>query len=269
MLPALDDLGIPLVDLYPLVAGLLGLVWGSFANVCIHRLPLGESVVTPPSRCPSCRTRVRALDNVPVLSFLLLRGRCRACGARISLRYPLVELANAALWYLVAVVHGPTPRGLVFLALATALLVLTLVDYDHQILPDRITLPGIAAGVLASLLPGSSVGLRESLASAAGGYLAFAGVALAWRRLRGVEALGMGDWKMAAMLGAFLGWQPLLLVVLLATFAGSVVGAALIAAGRGDMQSRLPLGSFLGIAALFALLWGAPLIAWYRGLLDA
>jgi leader peptidase (prepilin peptidase) / N-methyltransferase len=269
MIRELLDSGLPLERLWPPVAALFGLVLGSFANVCIHRLPRGESIVRPPSRCPACRALVQPWDNVPVLSFIALRGRCRACRAPISLRYPLVEAANAALYFLVAQVHGPTARSIALLALATALVVLTLIDLDHQILPDAITLPGIVVGVLASLLPGSAVSWQESIASAIGGYLVFAAVAFAWKRLRGIEALGQGDWKMAAMLGAFLGWQPLLLTVFLATLAGSLVGGVLIATGRGDRQSKLPLGSFLGLAALFALLWGAPVVAWYRGLFDA
>jgi leader peptidase (prepilin peptidase)/N-methyltransferase len=269
MIRELLDAGIPLERLWPPVAALFGLVIGSFANVCVHRLPRRESVVTPPSRCPACSALIRPFDNVPVLSYLALRGRCRSCRTPISIRYPLVEAANAALFFLVAEVYGPTPRSLALLALATALLVLTLIDLDHQILPDVITLPGIGAGVLASLLPGSGVSWKESLASAAGGYLVFAAVAVAWERLRGIEALGQGDWKMAAMLGAFLGWQSLLLTVFLATLLGSLTGGLLIAVRRGGMQSKLPLGSFLGLAALFVLLWGAPVIAWYRGLFDA
>jgi leader peptidase (prepilin peptidase)/N-methyltransferase len=269
MIRELLDLGIPPERLWPPVAALFGLVIGSFANVCIHRLPRGESVVRPPSRCPACRVLIRPFDNVPLLSWLVLRGRCRSCRAPISVRYPLVEAANAGLFFLVAEAHGPTPRCIALLAFCTALVVLTLIDLDHQILPDAITLPGIALGVLASLLPGSTVSWKESLAAAASGYLAFAAVALAWERLRGIEALGQGDWKMAAMLGAFLGWQSLLLTVFLATLLGSLTGVALIAAGRGGRQSKLPLGSFLGVAALFALLGGAPVIAWYRGLFDA
>ena len=131
--------------LWPLFALALGLLIGSFANVCIHRLPLRESVVSPRSRCPSCRAAIAAGDNVPVLSYLFLKGRCRHCGTRISPRYPAVELANGLLYLAVALLDGPTPRALVDMAFVTALLVLSLIDLDHQILPDVITIPGIAA----------------------------------------------------------------------------------------------------------------------------
>jgi len=136
---------------------LLGLVVGSFANVCVYRLPRGESVVSPPSRCPRCGSRITARDNLPVLSFLLLRGRCRSCGAPISWRYPAVEAATGLLWLGLAATFGPAPRTAVAMALVTALLVLSLIDLDHKILPDVITLPGIVVGLAASFLPGSPV----------------------------------------------------------------------------------------------------------------
>ena len=138
--------------LWPLFALAVGLVIGSFANVCIHRIPLGESVVAPRSRCPSCRTPIAAGDNIPVLSYLVLGGRCRHCGARISLRYPAVELANGLLYAAVALRDGPSVRAFVDMAFVTALLVLTLIDLDHQILPNVITRPGIALGIAVSVL---------------------------------------------------------------------------------------------------------------------
>ncbi|HEY8148346.1 MAG TPA: prepilin peptidase, partial [Vicinamibacteria bacterium] len=168
---------------------LVGLVVGSFANVCIHRLPLGLSVVRPRSRCPRCEAPIRALDNVPVLSYVLLRGRCRACAARISPRYPAVELANGLLYLAVAARVGPTPVAVVYMVFITALLVLTLIDFDHQILPDVITLPGTAFAIAASGAlwwfdwPGLPYPI-ESIASAAGGYLAFFAVAESYRRAR-------------------------------------------------------------------------------------
>lgn len=210
---------------------------------------------------------------MPVLSFLLLLGRCRDCRAPISWRYPAVEAANGLLWGGLVLAHGATPRTLVLFALATALLVLALIDSELQQLPDAITVPGVLAGVAASVVtqgsPPNLSALGSSLASALGGYLIFASVALAWQLLRGLEALGQGDWKMAAMLGAFLGWRGLLLTTFLATLSGALLGAAAIASGRGDMQSRLPLGTFLGLAGIGVLFCGDPLIAWYRGLLDA
>jgi leader peptidase (prepilin peptidase)/N-methyltransferase len=246
---------------------LLGLVVGSFANVCIHRLPRHESVVRPPSRCPACGTLIRARDNVPVLAWLLLRGRCRACRAPISPRYPAVEAANGLLWLALAALRGPRPQTFVAMALVTALLVLGLIDLDHQILPDAITLPGIVAGLAASLLPGSPVPPLAALLAAAGGWLAFAAVAKAYLWVRGIEGLGQGDWKLAAMLGAFLGWRTLLLTVLLASLAGTLVGLGAVVLRGRDMRYALPLGTFLGAAGIAVVFFGDPIMTWYRGLL--
>lgn len=245
---------------------LLGLVVGSFANVCIHRLPRGQSVVRPPSRCPACGAGIRAYDNLPVLGWLLLGGRCRSCRAPISWRYPLVEAANGLLWLALAILRGPSPRALVEMGLVSALLVLALVDLEHQLLPDAITLPGIAVGIGASFLPGSPVQPLTAVLAAAGGYLAFAAVAKLYEKTRGVEGLGQGDWKLAALLGAFLGWQEMLLTVLVASLAGTLVGVLLIALKGRDMRYALPFGTFLGAAGVLAVFVGDSLLGWYRGL---
>ena len=250
---------------WPLVALTFGLVIGSFANVCIHRLPLRQSVVSPRSRCPRCGTGITAGDNVPVLSYLLLGGRCRVCRAPISIRYPLVEAGNGALYFLIAVQYGLSVHAAVAMAFATALLVLGLIDLDHQILPDAITLPGTAVFLAASLLQGPPTPLESALA-AAGGYAVFMGMARAWEALRGIEALGQGDWKMAAMLGAFYGWEKLLLTVFFATFCGTVVGIAAIAFGGRTLQHKLPLGTFLSGAGIAVLLWGDSFLSQYRRL---
>jgi leader peptidase (prepilin peptidase) / N-methyltransferase len=251
---------------FEVTAFLLGLVVGSFANVCIHRLPLGLSVVRPPSRCPVCGTLIKAYDNLPLLGWLLLRGRCRACRAPISWRYPAVEAANGLLWLALGFWHGPAPRTFVEMALVTALLALSLIDLEHQILPDVITLPGIAVGLAASFLPGSPVTPLAASLAAAGGWLAFAAVAKAYQMIRGVEGLGQGDWKLAALLGAFLGWQKMLLAVLLASVAGTIVGLLAIALRGRDMRYALPLGTFLGAAGVLTVFLGDSLLGWYRGL---
>ncbi|MET0553907.1 MAG: prepilin peptidase [Vicinamibacteria bacterium] len=248
------------------VALVFGLVVGSFANVCIHRLPLGLSVVSPGSRCPHCGHAITALENIPVLSWLALLGRCRGCRAPISPRYPLVEAVNGAGWAAVAAWFGPSLHTLLLMAFFTALLVLALVDLDHHILPDVITLPGIAVGLLASLLPGAPTPLDAAL-SAAAGYVGFWAVATLYRRTRGVEGLGQGDWKMVAMLGAFLGWQPMLLTVFFAALAGTIVGVVLMLVQGRSGRYALPLGTFLAAGGMATLFVGAPLIAWYRGLL--
>lgn len=251
---------------WPLVALAFGLVVGSFANVCIHRLPLGRSVVAPRSSCPRCRTMIAAWDNVPVLSYLLLGGRCRVCAGPISMRYPLAEGVNGLLYYWIASEQPPGPRAIVMMVFVTALLVLGLVDLDHQILPDAITLPGTLLFLGASLLEGPPDPLASVLA-AAGGYTAFMLLAWTWKRMRGIEALGQGDWKMAAMLGAFFGWEKLVLTVFVATLCGSVVGLGLIAFGGRGFQHRLPLGTFLSGAGIFVLMAGDGFLEWYRQLL--
>jgi leader peptidase (prepilin peptidase)/N-methyltransferase len=264
-MPAPDWLLLLRTPAFETTALLLGLVVGSFANVCIYRLPHRQSVVSPPSRCPACGARIAARDNVPVLAWLLLRGRCRSCRAPISWRYPAVESANGLLWLMLASLRGPRPQTFVAMALVTALLVLSLIDLDHQLLPDVITLPGIAVGLAASLLPGATVPPLGAAAAAGGGWLSFAAVAKVYERARGIEGLGQGDWKMAAMLGAFLGWQRMLLAVLLASVAGTLVGLGMIALRGRDMRHALPFGSFLGAAGIAVVFVGEAILAWYGG----
>jgi leader peptidase (prepilin peptidase)/N-methyltransferase len=259
----IHELDLPQALSLPVLALLLGLIVGSFANVCIHRIPLGQSIVRPPSRCPKCGALVRAFDNVPVLSWLWLRGRCRECRAPISPRYPLVEALNGALYGGLAWMGGLSTWTLVAMPFATALLVLALIDLDVQLLPNVITLPGTALGIAASFLPGWPVSSWEAVGAAAGGYLAFAGVAAAYKWLRHEDGLMQGDWKMAALLGAFLGWQKMLLVVLLSSLGGTVVGLTLIVLARGDMKTKIPLGTFLGAAGLLVLFGGDSILAWY------
>jgi leader peptidase (prepilin peptidase)/N-methyltransferase len=252
--------------LWPWAALAAGLVIGSFANVCIHRIPLRQSVVTPRSRCPRCEAPIRAWQNVPVLSYLALRGRCGSCREPISARYPLVEAANGAMYLALAWRMGPTPRAAVFMVFVTLLLVLSLIDYDHQLLPNVITLPGLAFGLRASLLPGPPTPTDAAVAAAAG-YLALFAVAKVYERTRGIEGLGQGDWKMTAMLGAFLGWQKLLLTVFAATLGGTVVGLGLMAFGGRTSRHALPLGTFLGMAGIAVVFVGQPVLDWYAGLL--
>jgi leader peptidase (prepilin peptidase) / N-methyltransferase len=249
-----------------LYAGLVGLIVGSYLNVVVYRLPLGLSTVRPRSRCPGCGNLIRARDNVPVLSFLLLRGRCRHCDTRISWRYPLVELTTAGLFVACLFRYGfslQTPVAWIFAGL---MLVLGLIDFDHMLLPDRLTLPGIAIG-LATQLRAPLAGLVPALIGAAVG----AGILLAawglWKVVRHEEGMGLGDVKMLALVGAFLGWQGVLVTLLCSTLGGSVVGLALMRHGSHDMRSRLPFGVFLALGGLAALFFGDPLIAWYTGLL--
>jgi len=269
---------------FEVTACALGLAVGSFANVCIHRLP-GDyqpatgrlawaidlwqdvrSVVHPPSHCPHCERPIRPWDNVPILSWLALRGRCRHCRAPIAWRYPAVEAANGALWLALAVMRGPTWATLASMLLVTALLVLSLIDLEHQLLPDAITLPGIVLGLVASFLRDGLVGLGGAALAAAGGWLTFAFVKIAWKKLRHVDALGKGDWKLAAMLGAFFGWGRLLLTVFLATVSGALVGVLLLVFRKGGWQSALPFGTFLGAAGIVMAFFGDEIVIRHREL---
>ena len=241
----------------------LGLIIGSFLNVCIYRLPRGQSVNWPGSRCTACDRGLSWYENVPVLSWLVLRGRCRTCGERISVMYPLVELVTAALFVAGYLIYGWTPLLAVRLAFACAMVVLFTIDLEHHLLPNVITVPGIVIGFALSVFlpPGWQASL---IGLVAGGGLLFA-IAEAWYRLRGIEGLGMGDVKMLAMIGAFLGWQLMLVTLVLSSFAGSVIGVGIIALGRGGMKSMLPFGTFLAVGALVAAVAGDVILDWYVG----
>jgi leader peptidase (prepilin peptidase)/N-methyltransferase len=238
-----------------------GLCIGSFLNVCIHRLPLKQSVVHPGSRCPDCGYALRWHDNIPILSYAALRGRCRSCARPISIRYPLIEAVTAAVFLLHWYAFGPTPLLGVRLLFACALIVLFMIDLEHQILPDVITLPGIVLGVVFSLVlpPGP---LMSILGVLFGGGLLWA-IAEAWFRLRKVDAMGFGDVKMLAMVGAWLGVKMVLLTFVLSSMMGGLVGVILIASRRADMATRVPFGTMLAVAALIASVYGEPLVAWY------
>jgi leader peptidase (prepilin peptidase)/N-methyltransferase len=250
-----------MTPLVVLVFALAGLMIGSFLNVCIYRLPRRESIVWPASHCTSCNRPLAWFENVPVIGWLALSGRCRTCGSRISAMYPLVEVTTAVVFAGGVLVYGLSPLLFVRLAFACALIVLFVIDLQHRILPNVITLPGIAAGFAASLFlpPGW---LSSLIGILAGGGILFA-IAEAYYRLRGIEGLGMGDVKMLAMIGAVLGWPLMLLTLVFASFAGSLVGVGLIASRRGGMQAALPFGTFLALGALVAAVAGDPILSWY------
>jgi len=244
--------------------GWLGLAVGSFLNVCIHRLPRRASVVRPPSRCPNCGYELRWFDNVPVLSYLWLRGRCRQCRARISIRYPIIELVTMGVFLLHYAVWGWDPIIVPRLLLACALVVLFAIDLEHQLLPDLITLPGIVVGLLVSTV--FPPGLKSAfLGMLLGGGILFL-IAEVWSRLRNVDAMGGGDIKMLAMVGAFLGVQGTAVTFVIASYLGGLAGIALIASRRGGMMSKVPFGTFLAVAALVASLYGEQMVSWYVGL---
>jgi leader peptidase (prepilin peptidase)/N-methyltransferase len=264
-----------------------GLVVGSFLNVCIVRLPRKLSIVTPPSHCPRCQHHIRYYDNIPLISFLFLRGKCRKCGEPISWRYPLVELMNALLFVWIVNEFWLTPEAALIMALCSALIVITFIDLDHMIIPDVITLPGMLVGLslapffmyalsdplpfgLGMLLPDAGpylTGLLNSLMGLLlGGGPLFA-VGWIWKKFRNVEAMGGGDVKLMGMVGSFIGWKGALLTIMLGALAGSVVGVLLIVLKKHKMEKIIPFGPFLAAGALASVFYGPDIISWYLGLI--
>jgi leader peptidase (prepilin peptidase)/N-methyltransferase len=252
--------------LWLIFAAMVGASFGSFLNVVIYRLPIGESIVSPPSRCPSCGNQLPWHDNVPIVGWLLLRGRCRQCRNPISIQYPIVELITAVLFVLVVWL---TPPGLLLakrLLLVCMLIALFGIDLAHQILPNSITLPGILVGLLLSAF--TPPGWRDALIGAVLGAAILYAIAWGYYLWRREEGLGMGDVKMLAMVGAFLGWKAVLVTLVLSSFSGALIGVALIASQRGSMKLALPFGTFLALGTLVAMLVGDPLVAWYAGFFE-
>ena len=257
-------IGVPF-GLQWIVAGLFGAVVGSFLNVCIHRLPLGKSLVWPASACPGCGHEIQWYDNIPVVSFLALGGRCRYCGATIAARYPIVEALTSVMFAVAWWQYGPGVLLASRLVFGCALIVLFAIDLEHHLLPNAITLPGIVAGLVFSVF--TPPGIRDAFIGVLlGGGILFA-IAEAYYRIRHEEGLGMGDVKMLAMIGAFIGWKLTLLALMMASLAGSIIGVAMIVTRRGSMKYALPFGTFLAVGAAAAATVGPALVDWYLGLL--
>jgi leader peptidase (prepilin peptidase) / N-methyltransferase len=220
------------------------------------------NLVVPRSACPACGHRISALENVPVLSWLVLRGRCSACGTDISARYPIVELIAGTLGALAIAHFGPTWQGLAACGLLWTLLALTFIDLDTQLLPDDLTLPLLWAGLFVNLF-GLFVPLHEAVIGAIGGYISLWSVYWAFKLIRGKEGMGYGDFKLLAALGAWMGWKALPAIVLLSSAVGAVIGLSLVLIKRRDHQQPLPFGPYLAVAGAVALFAGPPLIALY------
>jgi leader peptidase (prepilin peptidase)/N-methyltransferase len=244
----------------------LGLITGSFLNVCIYRIPRRLSIVRPGSACPHCGHRIRWYDNLPVMSYLLLRGRCRDCKGRIAIRYPLVEFATG-LGFLAAFYFAPDAGsalvGCVFVAL---LIVVALVDLDHRIIPNSVVVFGSAVGLAAALTVSPGLGGAVLGALVGGGTLL--GVAILYRLTTGVEGMGAGDIKLMAMVGLFLGWRGALFTIFIGALAGTVVGLGLIALRGGSRRTAVPFGTFLAPAALAVWLVGEEVFRWYVSVLN-
>ncbi|HUJ11094.1 MAG TPA: prepilin peptidase [Verrucomicrobiae bacterium] len=262
------------------VVFVFGAVVGSFLNVCIHRMPREESIVTPPSHCPHCGARIRWTDNIPLVSFILLRGKCRHCGARIHPRYVVIELLTAllflAIWLKLTPWERPPAHGIDFLTIViywmvmAGLIVATFIDLEHYIIPNEITFGGIMLGLVLSLvhprlLEAHSVwmGLVRSLLGLLVGGLALLLIAMAGEKVFKKEAMGMGDVKLIAAIGAFLGWQATLFTIFLSSLVGGVVGLILVLASKKGWQSRIPYGPYLALGAIVWIFCGKELVNWY------
>jgi leader peptidase (prepilin peptidase)/N-methyltransferase len=243
-------------------AFLFGLCVGSFLNVVIARLPAGRSIIYPGSACPHCRTAIVWYDNMPVLSYALLGARCRACHATISWRYPAIELVCGALFALAYLYFGPNPRLVAVLIFLAGLVAITWIDLDHQIIPDVLSLPGIGLGLLLSLAPGG-IGWKNAIAGAVVGGGLFVLIIVGSAVIIGQPGMGVGDVKLGAMIGAFLGWKLVLLSILLSVLIGGPLAATLLATGRKGRKDPVPFGPFLALGGMISLFWGDALLAWY------
>ena len=255
-----------------IIVFVFGAVIGSFLNVCIYRIPREKSVVTPPSSCPSCGTHIKFYDNIPILSYFILRGRCRSCKTKFSARYAFVEFINAALYLVVLNRFGDgSPWALlVYLLFVSTLVVIFFIDIDHQIIPNSITFPGIPIALIlgSTILPDPF--WRENLLGfkdAGIGFLAGGGffylISVSGKAILKKDAMGGGDIKMMAMIGGLLGWKGVILTTFMGSLLGSIIGVSLILAKGREWGSKIPFGPYLALGALVSLLWGEDILVWY------
>lgn len=239
-----------------------GAIVGSFLNVCISRLPKEESIVTPRSHCPQCKSPIKFYDNIPLISYLLLKGRCRNCGQPISIQYPIVEAITALSSFFLFITFGVSLSFIYYFSFVAALIVITVIDLYYQIIPDVISLPGIVIGLLGSLIIPQITFWASLIGIISGGGSLFL-VATAYQWLFKREGMGGGDVKLLAMIGAFLGWKAVILTILLSSFIGSIIGITVMLIKGKDFKYAIPFGPFLALGAVISLFYGEQLINWY------
>ena len=244
------------------VSTIFGALVGSFLNVCIFRLPKGESIIWPGSHCPHCKKPIQFYDNIPLISYFLLRGNCRYCKGSISLQYPLVEGVTALSSLFLFLKFGPSLSYFIYFTFVAALIVITVIDLYHQIIPDVISLPGIAVGLLLSLISPYNTFFNSLIGILIGGGSLFA-VATLYQWFFKREGMGGGDVKLLAMIGAFLGWKAVILTILLSSLIGSVAGIIIMVLKGKDFKYAIPFGPFLSLGAAIALFYGYDIINWY------
>jgi len=243
---------------------ILGLIVGSFSNVCIYRIPRNKSIIYPASHCPKCRSNISAKDNIPLLSFILLKGRCRNCKSKISIQYPVVEFLSGLIYLIIYLVYGLSVQTLIYIILSSALIIIAFIDLNEQIVPDVISLPGIVIGFILSFFVPYISFINSALGVFVGGGIILV-IGLAGSLIFKKEAMGGGDVKLAAMIGAFLGWRYIIISLFLGFFLGALAGIFLIMAKIKSREDVVPFGPFIVLGSMITLLWGEKIITWYIG----
>ena len=244
---------------------ILGLIVGSFNNVCIYRIPRNESIIYPASHCPKCRSKIKPIDNIPLLSYILLKGRCRNCKSKISIQYPIVELLTGLTYLIIYLIYGLSIQSLVYIILSSALIITAFIDLQGQIIPDVISLPGIVVGLILSFIVPYISFINSALGVLVGGGII---LIIAWigSIIFKKEAMGGGDVKLAAMIGAFLGWRYMVISLFLGFFLGALAGIFLILSKIKRKEDMVPFGPFIALGSIITLLCGEKIIAWYIGI---
>ena len=243
---------------------ILGLIVGSFSNVCVYRIPRNESIVYPASHCPKCHTTIKPIDNIPLLSYILLKGRCRNCKSKISIRYPVVEFLTGFIYLQIYLVYGLSIQTLIYVILASSLIIISFIDLKEQIVPDVISLPGIVLGFIISFFVPYISFINSGLGILVGGGIILI-IGLAGSVIFKKEAMGGGDVKLAAMIGAFLGWRYIIISLFLGFFLGAIVGIVLILSKIKSREDVVAFGPFIVLGSLITLLCGEKILSWYLG----
>jgi leader peptidase (prepilin peptidase)/N-methyltransferase len=246
---------------------ILGLIVGSFNNVCIYRIPRNESIIYPASHCPKCNSKIKPVDNIPLLSYILLKGRCRNCKSKISIQYPIVELLTGLIYLLIYLAYGLSVQTLIYIILSSALIIIAFIDLNEEIVPDVISLPGIVIGFILSFFVPYISFMNSALGVLVGGGIILI-IGMAGSVIFKKEAMGGGDVKLAAMIGAFLGWRYIIISLFLGFFLGALAGIILIMSKIKSREDAVPFGPFIVLGSFITLLWGEwgeKIISWYIG----
>jgi len=243
---------------------MLGLIVGSFSNVCINRIPKNESIIYPASHCPKCRSKIKPVDNIPLLSYILLKGRCRNCKSKISIQYPIVELLTGLTYLIIYLIYGLSIQSLIYIILSSALIIIAFTDLNEQIVPDVISLPGIIIGFIISFFVPYVSFVNSALGVVVGGGIILV-IGLTGSVIFKKEAMGGGDVKLAAMIGTFLGWRYIIISLFLGFFLGALAGIFLIMSKIKSREDTVPFGPFIVLGSFITLLWGEKIISWYTG----